>query len=289
MTTHDALDKTSYRVLVNRAREYCIWGTNKTPPPEGWREVRRPHVMRMPRLVPPGMVRSIRKIFFKGRERFCPVCESKLKAFLPYGVVKKVRANSYCPVCGTVERHRFSWLFLKWRTTFFDGTRKRFLHLAPEGCLKGKFQDVPGVDYLSADLTDPCAMVRMDLTDIQYPRASFDAVYCSHVLEHIPDDLKAMRELYRVLAKGGWILIQVPLREGPTIEDAGVTDPKERECRFGQHDHVRVYGMDLTDRLQRVGFHVTVTHSSELVPEKRDRTYLGFDLVDPIFFATKHP
>jgi glycosyltransferase involved in cell wall biosynthesis/SAM-dependent methyltransferase len=287
MTTHDALDNASFKVLVNRERQYCIWGTNKTGPPAGWREVRRPHILKLPRIIPRGIVRTVRKVFFKGKQRFCPVCESKLREFLPYGVVKKVRANSYCPVCGTVERHRFSWLYLERRTAFFSGAHRRFLHIAPEGCLKWKFQFVPGIDYLSADLADPCAMVRMDLTDIQYPDASFDAIYCSHVLEHIPDDLKAMRELYRVLAKGGWVLIQVPIREGPTVEDPGVTDPKERERRFGQHDHVREYGLDVVDRLQGAGFHVTMTRNSELVPEKSDRTYLGFESVEPIFFAVK--
>jgi SAM-dependent methyltransferase len=104
----------------------------------------------------------------------------------------------------------------------------------------------------------------MDLTDIQYPDGAFDIVMVSHVLEHIPDDRRAMRELRRVTSPGGWALLQVPLRDGPTLEDPSITDPDERVRAFGQADHVRMYGPDIAERLTQGGFRVEVLGPAHL-------------------------
>jgi ubiquinone/menaquinone biosynthesis C-methylase UbiE len=98
------------------------------------------------------------------------------------------------------------------------------------------------------------------LTAIQYPDNSFDAIYCSHVLEHIPDDRAAMRELFRVLKPGGWAILQVPLdstRE-TTYEDPSITSFEARERAYWQADHVRLYGRDYTAKLESTGFRVRV-------------------------------
>ena len=108
------------------------------------------------------------------------------------------------------------------------------------------------------------ADVKMDITHIQYPDSYFDVVYCSHVLEHVPDDRKAMREFCRVLNHGGWAVLLVPIDAEKTFEDPSVVDPAERLKLFGQHDHVRVYGHDYIDRLRAAGFSVAVTKISEL-------------------------
>ena len=133
------------------------------------------------------------------------------------------------------------------------------LHIAPEAQLSRILTHVKNLDYLSADLSSKRAMVKMDITNIQYPDNSFDIIYCSHVLEHVPDDRQAMSEFYRGLKPGGWAILQVPLADRDvTYEDFSITDPVEREKHFGQHDHVRWYGRDFTDRLVQSGFDVKI-------------------------------
>lgn len=132
------------------------------------------------------------------------------------------------------------------------------LHVAPEAKLAERLQSAPNLDYLSGDLDPTHAMVQMDLTDIQYPDNTFDAIYCSHVLEHIPDDRRAMRELYRVLKPGGWAIIHAPIQRKTTIEDPSITTPQGRLRAYGQSDHVRSYGEDYVDRLRESGFDVTI-------------------------------
>jgi SAM-dependent methyltransferase len=154
------------------------------------------------------------------------------------------------------------WLYLTQKTNLFDGKQKKMLHVAPEPELSRLIQKADYIDYLSADLFAPelmvKVMVKMDVTDIQYPDNTFDVIYCSHVLEHIPDDRKAMREFCRVLKAGGWAILQVPITANATFEDPTVISPKERERLFGQNDHVRRYGPDYKDRLIEAGFSVTV-------------------------------
>jgi SAM-dependent methyltransferase len=156
-------------------------------------------------------------------------------------------------------------LYFARRTNLFDGRPKRVLHVAPERCFEGPLRQRLGAGYLTADLLDPRAMEQMDITDIQHPDESFDVIYCSHVLEHVPDDRRAMRELRRVLKKDGWAVLLVPITAERTIEDPTVTDPAERERLFGQHDHVRRYGPDYADRLREAGFDVVITEVSDLL------------------------
>ena len=146
------------------------------------------------------------------------------------------------------------YLYLRRRTDFFGRQRKRLLHVAPERQMSHLFRQERSVDYLSADLSSALAMEKMDITDIQYPSNSFDVIYCSHVLEHIPNDRQAMRELCRVLRPDGWAILQVPILVESTLEDPTVTSPEERERLYGQHDHVRAYGLDYKDRLVEAGF-----------------------------------
>jgi len=145
-----------------------------------------------------------------------------------------------------------------------NGSPKKMLHIAPEKELVARFRKVRRLDYLTADLHDPQAMVQMDITDIDYPDDLFDVIYCSHVLEHVGDDRKAMRELNRVLKADGWAVFVVPVKVEKTIEDASVTDPAERECLFGQQDHVRRYGRDFVNRLQEGGFRVKTFLSADI-------------------------
>lgn len=161
-----------------------------------------------------------------------------------------------------MERHRLTIAFLRQETNLFDGQRKDLLHVAPEAAFQKMFAEAAGDGYLTADLMAAGVMEKMDITDIQHPDESFDVIYCSHVLEHVPDDRKAMREFFRTLRPSGWAVLNVPITSDKTFEDPSVTDPKERERLFGQNDHVRRYGPDYKDRLEEAGFHVAV-HSPD--------------------------
>lgn len=196
------------------------------------------------------------------------------------------RADATCPRCRCLERHRFLWLFLKEKTDFFTGKQKRMLHVAPERWLEIKFKEVIGQGYLTADLYNPKAMIKMDITDIQYPQQSFDYIYCNHVLEHVVEDVKAMTEFHRVLKSDGWAILLVPITNEKTYEDASIVDPKERLKAFGQSDHVRKYGADYVDRLGEAGFTVDTIRVKDLVNDAQ-AIKMGLPAHLKIFYCTK--
>jgi len=158
------------------------------------------------------------------------------------------------------------------------------LHVAPESCLAEKFKKEYG--YLSIDLDGKKAMMAMDLTAMTFEDESFDAIVCNHVLEHIPDDKKAMKELFRVLKPDGWASIQVPIKGDITQEDLSVTDPKERRRLYGQEDHVRYYGYDFTDRLKEAGFDVLLIPKSDLL-EPDEQARMSLDLENEVILCRK--
>jgi ubiquinone/menaquinone biosynthesis C-methylase UbiE len=159
------------------------------------------------------------------------------------------------------------------------------LHIAPEEQLATLFRRTKSIDYLSGDLSRT-AMVRMDIRDIQYPDKTFDVIYCSHVLEHVTEDRKAMAEFYRVLKPGGWAILQVPITADHTIEDATVTSPAERERLYGQRDHVRRYGPDYKDRLVSAGFRVKVEAFAQELSQEEIHRY-GLMESEDIYFCEK--
>lgn len=225
---------------------------------------------------------TLRKIIFFGNRFYCPVCESRVRKF--YGVGS--RLNAWCSVCNAAERHRLVWLFLQRKTNIFEQVPKRVLHIGPRLILELKFRQMANLDYLTADLSNSRAMVKMDITDIQYPDHSFDIIFCNHVLEHISDDRQAMRELYRVLKPKGWAILLVPITAEATFEDPSVTDPAEREKLFGQYDHVRRYGPDYIDRLKDSGFHVSVFSAAEFL-DLNDLSRMGLCPDETIFYCEK--
>ncbi len=165
-----------------------------------------------------------------------------------------------CPNCGSLERQRLAWLYMSTETDLLSRTHpKRVLHVSPDRSLYERLAAEPHIAQLTADLNPVRVMVAMDIQDIHYPDHSFDVVYCSHVLEHVPDDRRAMSEILRVLAPRGWAMLQVPLRRGATDEEVTLSNEAERVRRFGQNDHLRYYGVpDYQNRLAQAGFHVTV-------------------------------
>ena len=189
-------------------------------------------------------VRPLLVYYYKGNAYTDPIDGRSFRTFLPYGY-GKVRENVLSPSTLSLERHRLLWLYLQRKTDF------------------------------TSDLYSPLADVKADICDLPFEDEQFDVIFCNHVLEHIPDDTQAMRELYRVLSKGGWGIFQVPqeLERAETFSDDTITDPKERARIFGQYDHVRIYGKDYFDKLRSIGFEVIPTPCREIASEEEIKKY----------------
>ena len=201
--------------------------------------------------------RPLIKLYFKGNQFTDPIDGSSYRKFLPYGY-QNLRQNALCPGTLSLERHRLLWLYLDRKTSFLTDSI-RVLHVAPEQVFYKRFKSFSHWDYTTTDLHSPLADVKADICALPFEDNSYDLILCNHVLEHIPNDLKAMRELYRVLKPRGTAILQVPLEEDRenTFEDDSITDQQERTRIFGQYDHVRVYGQDYYNRLQKAGFKAT--------------------------------
>ena len=216
--------------------------------------------------------RAMAPLFYAGNAVEDPIDGRSYRTFLPYGYGNRQRPNVLAPGTLSLERHRLLWLYLRDQTRFFSAPYK-VLHVAPEQCFLGRFKAMPNLNITTADMESPIADVKLDVQAMPFEDHTFDVVLCNHVLEHVPDDLKAMREIYRVLKPGGWAIMQVPQEwERPTtFEDPSITDRAERERIFGQYDHVRVYGADYPNRLKEAGFRVETFMAAE---------HYGADLVE---------
>ncbi len=183
------------------------------------------------------------------------------------------RLNALCWRCGSHERHRAQWLLLQRRPELLrDATS--LLHFSPEWCIRRRLQALRGLRYVTADLEPAGVDLKLDVTRLDLPDAAFDAVLCSHVLEHVPDDARAMSELRRITAPGGFCLVMVPLAldRATTYEDPAIASPEDREREFLQHDHVRLYAPDIEGRLRTAGFEVEVVDMpAELGAEEAER------------------
>lgn len=166
------------------------------------------------------------------------------------------------------------WLYLQ-RQTQFLSANLTVLDVAPEEFMQRKLHALDNLEYLSIDLVSPLAMKKMDVTQLELPDKSFDVAFCNHVFEHIPNDIQAMREVRRVLKPGGWAILQTPvdLTRATTDEDPSVTDPQELLRRFGQTDHIRVYGRDLFDRLRETGWNIETPSLASWLSAEEIRRY----------------
>lgn len=213
----------------------------------------------------------------------CPFCGGLAGSFLPFGLTSPVlrekavvgggyRLNAVCPSCSSLDRERLVYLFLLNHTNIFS-SEANVLHVAPEGNLSAVLSRRPV--YVAADLVPLDGMVRVDVTEIPFDAASFDVVICNHVLEHVPDDRAALREIVRVLRPSGWAILQVPCSasSAATYEDDRVTDPVDRDRVFGQEDHVRIYGQDYPERLRAAGFRVEVHNAATTLGRAQCQRY----------------
>lgn len=197
-------------------------------------------------------------ILYRGNNVECPVCEKKFSKFLSYGSNVAHRENVLCPYDLTLERHRLMYLYLKQESNFFTAENLSVLHMAPEQCFIDSFKKQKNLNYLTADIESPIADLHFDLHEIPLEDNRFDVVFCNHVMEHVENPLQCMKELYRVMKKGGWALMQVPqdFNRDLTYEDANIKSPKEREKHFWQKDHLRLFGKDYPQWLEKAGFTV---------------------------------
>lgn len=247
--------------------------------------------------------RTRRRVKYAGRAVECPFCGGHFSRFAPTGAKERPFwrsaegqalleldyinvANAMCPWCRSSERHRLLYFYLRDRLDFFQMKGIKLLDVAPDGFLQHKVFSKADIEYISIDIGParrPTTMI--DLTKMSFPENAFDAIICYHVLEHIPDDIQAMRELYRVLKPGGWGIVQVPIWAEKTVEDPTVPR-KGYPAVYGHRDHVRRYGLDYEDRLASVGFKVTVDGYARELPEEFIQRYGLFETED-IYFCEK--
>jgi SAM-dependent methyltransferase len=231
--------------------------------------------------------RAIKRIVFGGKKYYCPCCATGLRKL---NDISPNRLNAECPVCLSRERGRLLWLFFERETGIFKGNIK-LLHVAPEMQFSLRFSEFKNIEYIGVDMfTEGYTSYHKstqyaDITDLKnFTDNTFDYIICSHVLEHVPADLKAMTELRRVVKPGGhaYILIPQDLTKQETNEDPSIVTPEQRAKYFGQYDHVRMYGLDFTDRLMKAGFKVSVIDyvkklSSTEIEKFRLRSELIYD------------
>jgi SAM-dependent methyltransferase len=231
------------------------------------------------------VARPVLALFLKGNTYTDPIDGKRFKSFLPYGYGKQ-RNNVLSPSTLSLERHRLLWLYLKNKTEFFSKNLK-VLHFAPEQAFYKRFRKLNNLEYVTTDLNSPLADVKADICNLPFLDNEFDVILCNHVLEHIPDDTKAMQELYRILKPGGFGVLQIPqdLSREKTFEDNSITDRKERAKIFGQYDHVRIYGRDYFEKLRSVGFKVEeVDYTTNLSEEDIARFCLAKGEIIPVVF-----
>lgn len=229
------------------------------------------------------LARPIFSLVLKGNKYQDPIDGKTFRKFLPYGYESQ-RENVLSPSTLSLERHRLLWLYLKAETGIFS-TPLKVLHFAPEQAFLKRFRKLPNLDYTTTDLNSPLADVKADICNLPFEDHTYDFILCNHVLEHIPDDTKAMEELYRVLKPGGTAILQIPqdLSRETTFEDNSITSKKLRAKIFGQYDHVRIYGRDYFDKLRTIGFKVEeVDFSSTLSHAQMDLYRLSPGEIIPV-------
>jgi SAM-dependent methyltransferase len=217
----------------------------------------------------------------------CPMCHYPLGSFKPYGYdlpaldERQVigggrREHAKCYICGCLDRERLIFMYLKYHTQFFK-QQSTILHFAPEPLLSKALRTHNKSTYTTADIVDGRADMTIDMLDIPFSDNHFDLIIANHILEHIPDDNKALSELRRVLkVNQGIAILQVPisLNNQQTFEDFSVDTDLGRLNTFGQEDHIRIYGQDYPEKLRLAGFDVIIfdwNKSSQLRPKDKNK------------------
>ena len=206
-----------------------------------------------------------RALSYFGLKYQCNICNGHFRKLLPIGInnnaTKNIVGGGYrfalCPRCHSTDRERLIYWYIVHKINILHSQKTvKLLHIAPERNLQKVFKANNKIKYVNGDLNPLIAEKVIDITDINFENNYFDFIICNHVLEHVKDDKKAIRELFRVLKPGGEAILQVPISKynKKTFEDFLIITPEGRKKRFGQKNHVRIYGKDYKERLKSVGF-----------------------------------
>lgn len=219
--------------------------------------------------------RRLYAVFYIGNQYQCTICKTNLKKFIGLS-----NGDSMCPNCGSLQRNRRLWQLLE---TEFLTPNSTILDFSPSRCLYRKLKKTPNINYQSTDLSgDFIADFQFDITSLKIANNSYDLIICYHILEHIPDDIAAIKELYRVMKPEAKALVQTPFKEGEIYENYNIISEEERLLHFGQKDHVRIYSVTgLKKRLESCGFHVEIRKTFD------DENRLNLDTKEKILVLTK--
>lgn len=242
------------------------------------------------KLIPPTLKYWLKKtrnavlsLMYRGEGRYCPICDKSSRKFAKQGSF----VNARCVHCGAHERHRIIWLYLNRKTDLFNGRAKKMLNIGVEQSFEKLLRLRLGAGYLTADLYDPRAMIKLDVTNIHYPDASFDVIYCSHVLAYVPNDKQAMKELFRVLKPHGWAILADPVSYSKTTDVPFIDKASSHFQTYDPEDSLHHYGPDYEDRLRAAGFKTSVIHPSDFL-NAEERECMGITtMADEIFYCTK--
>ncbi len=206
----------------------------------------------------------------KEQEGYCILCGSYVNRFLPAGIQHEIfkrhhiigggfRNNCICEKCGSSDRERWLYYVLNRYTKIFNNACS-VLHFAPENVVKKVITiQNPSCQYFTADIIKGCGQYIVDMTSISFEDESFDYIIANHVLEHIVDEQKAICELKRVLKINGKLILSFPIcMDMNTLEDPTITTEEERLNTYGQIDHVRLYGRDYVEHIEKYGLNVQV-------------------------------
>lgn len=241
-----------------------------------------------------------------GAHHQCCLCGRRVRRFLPYrhggpglpavlkeqDVIGSDTDNFECPACGCHDRERHLLLYLRASGLLPTLRGARVLHFAPEAHLRHTIAAAQPAEYVLADLypREP-GVQRLDMTAIDHPDQCFDLVIANHVLEHVADDGRALREILRVLRPGGHAILQTPYanRLAAKFEDATITTEAARLQAYGQEDHCRLYGADLPAHILSFGFLSKVGTHRALLPDV-DAAAAGVNEREPfLLFARPGP
>ncbi len=194
--------------------------------------------------------------FYSGTTYYCTCCNKSFRKFKPKGNIK--RENAECPYCQSLERVRLLDYYLQNEIHLYERKGLKLLHFAPEKCLFDKFNKLD-IEYIDGDINANFARNIIDITNIGFNDNYFDLIICLHVLGHVPDEKKAITEMYRVLKPGGTALVLslISTSNSHTIEDPNITSAVDKLKTYGEPDLCRLHGQDFAERLSAGGFQVT--------------------------------
>ncbi|MDA1632255.1 glycosyltransferase [Bacillus cereus] len=244
-----------------------------------------------------GLNKLVNRIFEKD-VCYCQFCNQQFEKFSPwpahydfpkYKFEMWNKDTGICPVCDSMDRERLYREYIEMETNLL-GENATMLHIAPEEKLRGWLGQYKNITYVCGDIepNDPL-MQEIDVTTIPYENDTFDVILCGHVLQHVQDDEKAMRELYRVLKTNGWGIIQAPIvmNVDSIIENELIVTPKLRRLAFGHEEHVRIYNRSgFIHRLMNVGFKVELYNIAEKQGMRSARKF-GLSETDVLYIVQK--